>query len=326
MKIVILDGYTTNPGDLAWNDFEKLGDTVVHDRTAPQDIVSRAEGAEILLTNKTILTDEIMSKLPEVRYIGLLSTGTNAVDLSAAAHRGITVTNIPAYSTASVAQLVFALLLELCMRTGLHDRAVHEGEWVRSVDFMFTKAPLVELEGRTMGIIGYGSIGKRVAGIAAAMGMKVAAYSRTKREENEIDGFRWLELPELLGQSDVVSLHCPLTPETKGLINRETIALMKPSAYLINTSRGPVLDEFAVAEALNAGRLAGAGVDVLSTEPPSAENPMLTAKNCVITPHIAWATAEARARLVRIAAGNVEAFLAGKPVNVVNEPVTILER
>jgi glycerate dehydrogenase len=318
MKIVILDGYTTNPGDLDWKEFSLLGDTVVYDRTAPGEILDRAREAEILLTNKTFLTEEILSGLPKARYIGLLSTGTNAVDLEAARRRGITVTNIPAYSTASVAQLVFALLLELCMRTGLHDRAVHDGEWVRSADFTFAKSPLVELDGKTMGIVGYGSIGRRVAQIASAMGMKVVASSRTRKEENGIEGFRWLELPELLAQADVVSLHCPLTPETKGLINADTIRRMKSTAYLINTSRGPVLDEAAVAEALKVGRIAGAGLDVLSTEPPSADNPLLAAKNCVITPHLAWATAEARARLIRIAAGNVGSFLEGRPVNVVN--------
>ena len=318
MKIVVLDGYTTNPGDLDWNGLGKLGETVVHDRTPKDAIITRAQDAEILLTNKTLLTDEIMSKLPKVKYIGLLSTGTNAVDLEAAARRGITVTNIPAYSTSSVAQLVFALLLELCMATGLHDRAVHEGEWVASADFSFTKAPLVELAGKTMGIIGYGSIGRQVAKIASAMGMKVVAASRSKKEENSIEGFRWLDFSELLAQADVVSIHCPLTPETKGLINKEALDHMKSTAYLINTSRGPVLDEAAVAEALNTGRIAGAGLDVLSTEPPSELNPLLVAKNCIITPHIAWATAEARARLMEIAVGNIKAFIEGRRMNVVS--------
>jgi glycerate dehydrogenase len=318
MKMVILDGYTTNPGDLDWNELVRIGETSVYDGTEPEDILSRVCEAEIVLTNKTVLTDETLAKLPRVRYIGLLSTGTNAVDLEAARRRGIVVTNIPAYSTASVAQLVFALLFELCMNVGIHDKAVHDGEWVRSSHFTFTKTPLIELDGRTMGIIGYGSIGRRVAQIASALGMKVVAASRTRKEENDIEGFRWLELHELLEQADVVSIHCPLTPETKGLINKETIGLMKNTAYLINTSRGPVLDEAAVADALNSGRIAGAGLDVLSTEPPSAQNPLLAARNCIITPHIAWSTAEARARLIRIAAGNVRAFLEDRPVNVVN--------
>lgn len=317
-KIVVLDGYTTNPGDLDWNGLSQFGEATVHDRTSPDEITARAQDAEFILINKTVLTDETMSKLPKVRYIGLLSTGTNAVDLEAARRRGISVTNIPAYSTASVAQMVFALLLELCMATGLHDRAVHDGEWAGSADFCFTKAPLVELAGKTMGIIGYGSIGRQVAKIASAMDMKVTAASRSKKEENSIEGFRWLELPELLSQADVVSLHCPLTPETKGLINKEALHRMKCTAYLINTSRGPVLDEAAVAEALNTGRIAGAGLDVLSTEPPSPLNPLLAAKNCIITPHIAWATAEARARLINIAVGNVSAFIEGRAVNVVN--------
>ena len=318
MKIVVLDGYTTNPGDLNWNNLSQFGETTIHDRTSSDEIIARAQDAEIILTNKTELTKDILSKLDKVRYIGLLSTGTNAVDLEAARSRGISVTNIPAYSTASVAQMVFALLLELCTATGLHDRAVHDGEWVNSDDFSFTKAPLVELTGKTMGIIGYGSIGRQVAKIASAMGMKVVAFSRSRKEEKSIEDFRWLELPELLSMSDVVSLHCPLTPATKGLINKDTLQLMKSTAYLINTSRGPVLDEAAVADALNTGRIAGAGLDVLSTEPPSAQNPLLTAKNCIITPHIAWASEEARARLMDIAVSNVRAFLEGNAVNVVN--------
>ncbi len=318
MKIVVLDGYTTNPGDLDWSGFHQLGEIVVYDRTSPVDILNRAENAEIILTNKTVMTDEILSQLPRARYIGLLSTGTNAVDLEAAARRNITVTNIPAYSTNSVAQLVFALLLELCMGAGLHNHAVHNGEWVNSADFSFSKKPLIELSGKTMGIVGYGSIGRQVAKIAHAMGMKVVVTSRTRKAEEEPEGIRWLELPELLAQADVVSLHCPLTPETKGLIGKQALERMKKTAYLINTSRGPVLDEAAVAEALNTGRIAGAGLDVLSTEPPSSQNPLLTAINCIITPHIAWATVEARKRLIKIAEDNVRAFIKGKPVNTVN--------
>ncbi|HEX2945380.1 MAG TPA: D-2-hydroxyacid dehydrogenase [Clostridia bacterium] len=318
MKIVILDGYTTNPGDLDWGSFASLGELTVYDRTAPGDIFERASDAEIILTNKTLITDTVMEGLPKARYIGLLSTGTNAVDLEAARKREIAVTNIPAYSTDSVAQLVFALLLELCMRTGLHDAAVHNGEWAGSVDFSFTKAPLIELSGKTMGIIGYGSIGRRVAAIADAMGMKVIASSRTPKTEERFADFRFTGLDELLEEADAVSLHCPLTQETKGLIGPEALKRMKRTAYLINTSRGPVLDEAAVAEALNTGRIAGAGLDVLSTEPPAPDNPLLTAKNCIITPHLAWATTEARARLIGIAAGNIRAFLNGKAINVVN--------
>jgi len=319
MKIVVLDGYTTNPGDLDWNDLGVRCEFAVYERTYPGDILVRARDAEIILTNKTVLTDEMMARLPKTKYIGLLSTGTNAVDLEAARRRGITVTNIPAYSTDSVAQLVFALLLELCMNVGLHNSAVHEGEWVKSADFCFTKAPLVELAGKTIGIIGYGTIGRKVAKIASAIGMKVVAASRTKKEENSIDDFKWLEIPELLAQADVVSLHCPLTPETKGLINQGALELMKCTSFLINTSRGSVLDEIAVAEALNNRRIAGAGLDVLSTEPPSSQNPLLTARNCIITPHIAWATAEARERLMQIAVANIRSFLNGRPTNVVNK-------
>lgn len=318
MKIVILDGYTTNPGDLDWSRFTELGSFMVYDRTAPGEIFKRASDAEIILTNKTVITEAVMDGLPKVRYIGLLSTGTNAVDLEAARKRGIIVTNIPAYSTDSVAQLVFALLLELCMHTGLHDAAVHNGEWVRSEDFSFTRTPLMELAGKTMGIVGYGSIGRRVAAIADAMGMKIIAASRTPKTEDRFTCFRFAGLNELLEQSDVISLHCPLTPQTKGLIGTEALSRMKRSAYLINTSRGPVLDEAAVAEALNTGRIAGAGLDVLSSEPPLPDNPLLTARNCIITPHMAWATAEARARLIDIAAENVKSFIEGKPVNVVN--------
>jgi len=318
MKIVVLDGYTSNPGDLDWDGFEQLGEVTVYDRTYPDEIIERSIKAEIVLTNKTMLTDEIMAKLPNLKYIGMFSTGTNAVDLEAARHRGIIVTNIPEYSTASVAQLVFALLLELCMHVDIHNKAVHEGEWVASTDFCFTKAPLVELAGKTIGIVGYGSIGRQVAKIASALGMKVVAVSRSQKEENSIEGFRWLKLPELLAQADVVSIHCPLTPDTKGMINKEALKLMKPTAFLINTSRGPVLDEAAVAEALNTGVIAGAGLDVLSTEPPSALNPLLSAQKCLITPHIAWATYDARARLMEIAVNNVRAYIEHRAENVVS--------
>ena len=318
MNIVILDGFTTNPGDLSWDGLKALGNLTVYDRTAPDETVQRARDAEIVLTNKTVMTEEVMAQLPKLKYIGLLSTGTNVVDLKAAQKRGITVTNVPAYSTDSVAQMVFALLLELCMGTSLHNKAVHDGEWENSKDFSFTKSPLIELAGKTMGIIGFGNIGRKVARIALAMGMKVVVCSRTRKDDFDYGEIQWLELPELLRQSDVVTLHCPLTEQTRGLINKETIDCMKRTAFLINTSRGPVLDEAAVAEALNSGRIAGAGVDVLSTEPPSPDNPLLTAKNCIITPHIAWATKEARVRLIEIATANVRAFIGGKRMNVVS--------
>lgn len=317
MKIVVLDGYSSNPGDLGWARLEQLGDLTIHDRTAPEDLLERAAGAEILLTNKTSLDRQTISRLPELRYIGVLATGYNVVDLAAAADRGVTVTNVPSYSTDSVAQLVFALLLELCLHISEHNTAVHDGEWSRCADFSFRKAPLLELAGRTMGIIGFGQIGQKVAEIAAAMGMKVIAASRRKKAAPAIDGFRWAEISELLSVSDVVSLHCPLTQETKGLINKESIKLMKKSAFLINTSRGPVVVDQDLADALNSGRIAGAGLDVLTDEPPAESNPLLKADNCIITPHMAWATNEARSRLMDIAAANVEAFIKGNPVNVV---------
>lgn len=317
MKIVVLDGYSSNPGDLGWGRLERLGNLTVYYRTAPGELLERAAGADILLTNKTVLDRESISRLPKLRYIGVLATGYNVVDLEAAAQYGVTVTNIPAYSTDSVAQMVFALLLELCFHISMHDKAVHDGEWCRCGDFSFRKAPLIELAGKTMGIVGFGNIGRKVAAIAAAMGMKVIAHSRTEKDPLEIAGFKWAGLTELLTVSDVVSLHCPLTPETKGLINKETIRLMKKSAFLINTSRGSVVVEQDLADAINSGVIAGAGLDVLTNEPPEPSNPLLKADNCVITPHMAWATNEARARLIDIAAGNIEAFIQGNPVNVV---------
>lgn len=318
MKIIILDGFVTNPGDIGWGRLELLGDLTVYDRTAPEDLIARAVGAEILLTNKTVLNRDAISQLPKLRYIGVLATGYNVVDVGAAAEKGVTVTNIPSYSTDSVAQMVFALLLELCIHTSVHNKAVHEGEWADCDDFSFTKSPLLELAGKTMGIIGFGQIGHKVAVIASAMGMKVIAASRGRKALPVIEGFRWAEIPELLSASDVVSLHCPLTPETRGLINKETIGLMKKSAFLINTSRGPVIVEKDLADALNSGRIAGAGLDVLSEEPPEPSNPLLKAANCIITPHIAWATKEARFRLMDIAADNVEAFIRGKPQNMIS--------
>lgn len=317
MKIVVLDGYTANPGELGWGRMEQLGDLTIHDRTYPQELMERASGAEILLTNKTVLDRDTISRLPQLRYIGVLATGYNVVDLEAAAKNNVIVTNIPSYSTDSVAQMVFALLLELCLHVSVHNEAVHAGEWSSCADFSFRKAPLLELSGKTMGIIGFGQIGQKVALIAAAMGMKVIAASRSKKEAPLIEGFRWAELSELLSVSDVVSLHCPLTPETKGLINKETIRLMKKSAFLINTSRGAVIVDQDLADALDSGLIAGAGLDVLTDEPPKASNPLLKANNCVITPHMAWATNEAISRLVDIAAGNLEAFIKGSPVNVV---------
>lgn len=316
MKIVVLDGYALNPGDLSWTQIEQLGSLTVYERTPSDKILERAQGAEIIFTNKTPLTKELLNQLPSLKYIGVLATGYNVVDIAAAAQNGIIVTNIPAYSTYSVAQLTFALLLELCHHVQNHSNAVHEGAWVNSKDFSFWNFPLTELTGKTFGVIGFGSIGQQVAVIANAFGMKVLAYSRTYRETAYKD-YNWVDLDKLLHESDVVSLHCPLTPETTGLINSDALSKMKPSAFLINTSRGPIVNEFDLAAALNKHKIAGAGLDVLSTEPPQIDNPLLSAKNCIITPHIAWATKEARTRLMQIAADNLKAFLSGNPQNSV---------
>lgn len=318
MKIVVLDGYTLNPGDLSWQALREAGDLAVYDRTPADLVYERSAGAGIILTNKTVLTAEMLQKLPGLKYVGVLATGYNVIDTVEAGRLGITVTNIPAYSTDSVAQLVFAFILELCFHVQKHSDSVHAGEWQRSVDFSYRKFPLAELASKTIGIIGYGNIGKKVGGIATAFGMNVVAYSRSQTGQPPQANFRWVTLPELFSVSDIVTVHCPLTPETKGLINAERLALMKKTAFLINTSRGPVVSETDLAEALNTDVIAGAGLDVLSSEPPSGDNPLLTAKNCIITPHIAWATLEARTRLMEMAVANLKAFLSGNPVNVVH--------
>ena len=317
MKIVVLDGFTLNPGDLDWAGLRALGDCEIHDRTAPDEIVPRAADAETILTNKTVLNRATLAALPKLKYIGVLATGINVVDAVAARERGIPVTNVPDYGTRSVAQLTFALLLELAHHTGHHAQTVREGRWSRCADFCYWDFPLLELDGLTMGLVGYGRIGRAVGELAAAFGMKVLVHSR-RVPENLPPGVRFTDLEELFRSSDVVSLHCPLTSETKQLVNTERLAWLKPTAFLINTSRGPLVDEAALAAALNAGKIAGAALDVLSVEPPPAENPLLTAKNCLITPHLAWATRAARKRLMRVVVENVRAFLAGQPVNVVN--------
>ena len=317
MKITVLDGYALNPGDLSWEGLQKLGDLEVFDRTMVDEVVQRAAGAAIVLTNKTPLPDYVIRQLPDLRYIGVLATGYNVVDVEAAKQRGVVVTNIPTYGTASVAQFVFALLLELCHNVKAHADAVRAGEWSRSLDWSFWKSPLMELAGKTMGIVGFGRIGRAVGRIADALGMRVLACDTYQGDAPLYTGFRWATLDEVLRESDVVSLHSPLFPETRGMIHAGTLALMKPSAFLINTSRGPLVVDQDLAEALNAGRLAGAGLDVLSIEPPLANNPLLSARNCLVTPHIAWATREARSRLMEIAVDNVASFLAGTPRNVV---------
>ncbi len=317
MKIAVLDGYCLNPGDLLWDELAALGELEVYERTRVDEVVERARGAEVVLTNKTPLPGYILRQLPHLRYIGVLATGYNIVDVEAAAARGIVVTNIPTYGTASVAQFVFALLLELCHRVQWHADAVRGGEWSRNSDWSFWKTPLVELAGKTMGIIGFGRIGRQTGRIADALGMQVIANDTYHGDAPEWPGFRWADLQELLRESDVVSLHSPLFPETRGMINARSLGLMKPSAFLINTSRGPLIVDQDLADALNHGRLAGAALDVLSVEPPEDDNPLLTARNCLVTPHIAWATREARARLMHLAVANITDFLAGKSTNVI---------
>ncbi|OPH56605.1 glycerate dehydrogenase [Paenibacillus ferrarius] len=317
MNIVVLDGYTLNPGDLDWDGLHALGEVTLHDRTAESQIAGRAAHAQIVLTNKTPITAETIKQLPHLRYIGVLATGYNIVDVQAAKENGVVVTNVPAYSTHSVAQLVFALLLEFCHRVQKHSDSVQNGDWASSVDFSYSRSPLVELSGKTIGLIGLGQIGKQTALIAQAMGMKVLAAGSGRRVPEPTSGIEWVQTEELLRRADVVSLHCPLTPETTQLINAERIALMKPTAILLNTARGGLLNEDDVAQALNEGRLGGAGLDVLTVEPPSPDNPLLHARNVIITPHIAWATQEARTRLMAVAVDNVRAYKEGTPMNVI---------
>ena len=316
-KITVLDGYCLNPGDLSWDCLKELGDLRVFDRTPADNVVERARDAEIILTNKTPLPGYVLEQLPSLKYIGVLATGYNIVDVEAANRRGIVVTNIPTYGTDSVAQFVFALLLELCHHVYLHSEAVRGGAWSRSADWCFWKAPLVELAGKTMGIVGFGRIGRQTGKIADALGMRVIASDTYQGNPPDWPGFRFAAVDELLGESDVVSLHAPLFPDTRGMINAKSLALMKSSAFLINTSRGPLIVDQDLADALNEGRIAGAAVDVLSVEPPEEGNPLLSARNCLVTPHIAWATREARGRLMDLAVGNITAFLAGQPVNVI---------
>lgn len=317
MKIVNLEGYTTNPGDLSWERFNKYGDFTVYDRTKPDEIIERAKDADILFINKCIITAEMLDKMPKLKYVGLESTGFNVIDCKAARERGITVSNIPAYSTNAVAQLVFSFILQFTNKVGLHSDAVYNNEWCECPDFCFWKAPLSELDGKTIGIIGFGSIGQRVSRIAIAFGMNVLVNTPHPKP-GEFKEINFVSLNELLAESDVVTCHCPLTPKTENLINADALSKMKKSAILINTSRGPVVDDVALADALNSGAIQGAGLDVLRVEPPSKDNPLLKAKNCYITPHIAWAGYETRARLLNILEDNLKAFLDGHPQNVVN--------
>lgn len=314
MKIIVLDGYGLNPGDLSWDAMSALGDLTVYERTSPSELLARAEGAEVLITNKTLITADDMAALPELRYIGVLATGFNVVDIEAAKARGIVVTNIPAYSTASVAQMVFAHILNIAQRVGYYADENVKGRWSDSKDFCYWDTNLVELDGKKMGIVGYGNIGRATARIALAFGMEVLAY--TSKAQTELpEGVKKVTLDELFAESDVVSLHCPLTPDTKEMVNAGRLKLMKPSAMIINTGRGPLINEQDLADALNGGQIAAAGLDVLSVEPSTENNPLLKAKNCFITPHIAWATLEARTRLMDIAVNNLKSYQAGHIIN-----------
>ncbi|MCD7796157.1 MAG: D-2-hydroxyacid dehydrogenase [Clostridiales bacterium] len=320
MKIINLEGYAVNPGDLSWDGIEKLGDYTVYDRTAPKDIIKRAKGAEAIIVNKSIITKDILEALsPELKYIGLQSTGYNVIDCEAASKLGITVCNIPAYSTNAVAQHVFAFILYITNKIAVHSQSVKDGDWCSCPDFCYWVSPLAELDGKTIGIIGFGSIGRKVAEIAEAFKMKVLVYTPRIKELGTLKATKFTDLDTLLKNSDFVTCHCPLTKETEKLINEDSLSKMKKSAVLINTSRGPIVDEIALAEALNNDDIAVAGLDVLETEPALPDNPLITAKNCFITPHIAWASRETRARLITILEDNLKAFINGKPQNVVNK-------
>lgn len=317
IKITILDGNALNPGDLSWEGFEEMGQVTLYDRTPQDKTAERIGDAEIVLTNKTAITREVLDQCPSIRYVGVLATGYNVVDVEAAREKGVVVTNIPSYGTDAVAQYAFALLLELCHHVGLHDESVKAGEWEHCPDFCYWKTPLMELAGKTMGIIGFGRIGQRTGKIAQAFGMKVLACDRYQNPKLENESCHYVSLEHLLAQSDVISLHCPLLPETKGLINRENIETMKKGVLIINTSRGDLVVEKDLAEALSSGKVGGAAADVVSTEPIRGDNPLLAAPNMIITPHMAWGAKESRQRLMDQAVRNLKAFLEGGEVNVV---------
>ena len=314
MKIVVLDGYCLNPGDLSWEAMSSLGDLQVYDRTSPSELLERAEGAEVLITNKTLISDKDIDVLPDLKYIGVLATGYNVVDVEAAKQKGIVVTNIPAYSTRSVAQMVFAHILNITQRVEHYACLNRQGKWSDSADFSYWDTELIELDGKWMGIVGFGNIGQATARIALAFGMKVAVFT-SKPQSDLPEGIIKMDLDQLFSTCDVVSLHCPLTPSTKEMVNAKRLNLMKPNAILINTGRGPLVNEQDLADALNEGRIMAAGIDVLSIEPADPSNPLLSARNCFITPHIAWATKEARTRLMQIAVSNLKEFLNGNVVN-----------
>ncbi|HLS28154.1 MAG TPA: D-2-hydroxyacid dehydrogenase [Opitutales bacterium] len=320
MKIVALDGHTLNPGDNPWDPVKELGEFVAYPRTEATDIFSRADGAEILITNKVPLNAKMIHSLKRLRFIAITATGYNIVDIDAARERDIPVSNVPGYSTSSVAQHAFALLLELTNHVARHSTSVHNGDWIRSPDFAYWHAPLTELDGKTLGIFGFGATGQALARIGQALGMKILVSSRTRRETDL--AVKWVSIEELAQESDVLSLHVPQTPETTGIIDRAFLSQMKPSAYLINTARGGLVSEPDLAAALNEGKIAGAGLDVISVEPMSDKNPLYQCRNCIITPHIAWASTEARKRLMQITADNIAAFLRGEPIHVVNDKST----
>lgn len=314
MKIVVLDGYTANPGDLSWDELTSLGECVIYDRTAPEEVIERASGAEVVLTNKVMITAAHLAALPVLKYIGVMATGYNVIDMDAARRRGIIVTNIPAYSTPSVGQMTFAHILNIAQQVQHHSNEVHRGRWVNSVDFCFRDTPLMELQGRRIGLVGLGQTGYNTARIAIGFGMKIGAYTSKSRLQLPPE-IKKMELDQLFHECDIISLHCPLTEQTNEMVNARRLALMKPSAILINTSRGQLINEQDLADALNEEKLYAAGLDVLSTEPPRADNPLLTARNCYITPHIAWASTAARERLLTMLTENLQAFIDGKPIN-----------
>ncbi len=314
MHLVYLDAHTLNPGDLDWAPLMALGEVTFYDRTNPDEIVERAKDAEIVLVNKVKLSRETLAQLPHLTYVGVTATGYDIVDVAAARERSIVVTNVRGYGSDSVAQLTFALLLELTLQVGRHNQSVHVGDWERSPDFCYWQSPLIELSGKTLGLVGYGDIGQKVGDMGRAMGMTVLAH---KRHPDNSPGVCFVDLPTLFAEGDVVSLHCPMTPENRAFVNRDLLATMKPTSFLINTSRGGLIQEADLADALNKGVLAGAGLDVLSAEPPTNANPLLTALNCIITPHIAWASFEARGRLLTSVVENVKAFQGGTPINIV---------
>lgn len=317
MKIVVLDGYTENPGDLSWDGLRALGELTVYERTRPEEIASRVADAEIIVTNKVPITRELLEQCPGIRYVSVLATGYNVVDLTAAAERSIPVSNVPAYGTAAVGQFAIGMLLEICCQIGLHDRSVHNGDWAACPDFTYHKTPLIELAGKTMGIIGFGRIGRQTGAIAKAMGMRVLATGSRPCDEGKAIA-EYVDMDTLLGRSDVISLHCPLFPETTGVINRDSIRRMKDGVIILNTARGPLIVEEELAQALNSGKVYAAGLDVVSQEPIRADNPLLTARNCFLTPHIAWASRECRQRIMEVTEQNIRSFLHGNVQNQVN--------